>query len=99
MSPDVRRMLPRPMRPVPGQGPPTEAVAVEEPPADEDGPAFDVQPDGRITPRFRRFAPGIAPPPPSPHYRRDAGYAAKVDVASVTIRQAMANHRRWEERH
>ena len=49
-------------------------------------------PDGRPSPRFKAFAPRIAPPPPSPAYRQDARYATQGRLRPGRTRmQAIGN--------
>jgi hypothetical protein len=69
------------------------------PDAQEGEQAYTVEPDGRIKPRFRAFAPQLVPPAPSDHYRRDPGYASRQSWTADSTRRGIANHRAWEERH
>jgi hypothetical protein len=61
--------------------------------------APEVMPNGSYGPRFRRYTPAVAPPPPSAEYQQDAGYADHSDFHGDTLRQARTNHRAWGERH
>jgi hypothetical protein len=53
----------------------------------------EILPDGRFKRRFRRYKPGIAPPPSSAAYGADPHYAAQSDWNHDPISTAIGPHR------